>query len=73
MRAWRAKPLQDITPQQALTKVLVTLGGAEPRERIKLARGYTGSINIDALSSYPGASAGAMAATGDPRRVVGNH
>ena len=55
-----------------MTKVLFTLGGADANENaIKLARGYTGRYKILArYRSYHGASAGAMAATGDPRRVA---
>jgi len=55
-----------------LTKVLFTLGGADANENaIKLARGYTGRHKIlTRYRSYHGATAGAMAATGDPRRIV---
>jgi len=62
----------EITPQSALTKVLFTLGGADANENaIKLARGYTKRHKIlSHYRSYHGASAGAMAATGDPRRVA---
>jgi taurine--2-oxoglutarate transaminase len=62
----------NVTPQRALTKVLFTLGGADANENaIKLARGYTGRHKILArYRSYHGATAGAMAATGDPRRIV---
>ena len=53
-------------------KLLFTLGGADANENaIKLARAYTGRHKILArYRSYHGASAGAMAATGDPRRVA---
>jgi taurine--2-oxoglutarate transaminase len=72
IRALASKTVADITPQKALTKILFTLGGADANENaIKLARGYTGRHKILArYRSYHGATAGAMAATGDPRRVV---
>ena len=72
IRALASKAVAEITPQQALTKVLFTLGGADANENaIKLARGYTGRHKIlTRYRSYHGATAGAMAATGDPRRVV---
>src|SRR5258706_838572 len=72
IRALASKVVADVTPQQALTKVLFTLGGADANENaIKLARGYTGRHKIlTRYRSYHGATAGAMAATGDPRRVI---
>ena len=72
IRALASKVVVDVTPQQALTKILFTLGGADANENaIKLARGYTGRHKIlTRYRSYHGATAGAMAATGDPRRVV---
>ena len=72
VRALASKLVAEITPQQALSKVLFTLGGADANENaIKLARGYTGRHKIlTRYRSYHGATAGAMAATGDPRRVV---
>ncbi|TMD85720.1 MAG: aminotransferase class III-fold pyridoxal phosphate-dependent enzyme, partial [Chloroflexi bacterium] len=53
-----------------LDKVFFTLGGAEANENaIKLARTVTGRHKIIArYRSYHGATAGAMALTGDPRR-----
>ena len=71
-RAMASKLVAEITPHQALTKVLFTLGGADANENaIKLARGYTGRHKIlTRYRSYHGATAGAMAATGDPRRLV---
>ncbi len=71
IRAIASKAVAEITPQGKLTKVLFTLGGADANENaIKLARGYTHRHKILArYRSYHGASAGAMAATGDPRRV----
>lgn len=70
IRALASKTVADITPHQALTKVLFTLGGADANENaIKLARGYTGRYKIlTRYRSYHGATMGAMAATGDPRR-----
>ncbi len=70
IRAIASKAVADVTPGGALSKVLFTLGGADANENaIKLARGYTGRHKILArYRSYHGASAGAMAATGDPRR-----
>ena len=72
IRAIASKAVADITPHQALTKVLFTLGGADANENaIKLARGYTGRHKIlTRYRSYHGATMGAMAATGDPRRQV---
>src|SRR3990172_4478254 len=72
IRALASKAVADLTPHEALTKVLFTLGGADANENaIKLARGYTGRYKILArYRSYHGATAGAMAATGDPRRVA---
>src|SRR4030042_3087930 len=70
VRALASKMVADISPGQALTKVLFTLGGADANENaIKLARGDTGRFKILArYRSYHGATAGAMAVTGDPRR-----
>jgi len=72
IRAVAGKVVADITPHQALTKVMFTLGGADANENaIKLARGFTGRHKILArYRSYHGATAGAMAATGDPRRIA---
>jgi taurine--2-oxoglutarate transaminase len=72
IRALASKAVADITPHQALTKILFTLGGADANENaMKLARGYTGRHKIlTRYRSYHGATAGAMAATGDPRRIV---
>ena len=72
VRALASKMVAEITPRQALTKVLFTLGGADANENaIKLARGHSGRHKIlTRYRSYHGATAGAMAATGDPRRVV---
>lgn len=72
IRALASKSVAEITPHKALSKVLFTLGGADANENaIKLARGYTGRHKIlTRYRSYHGATAGAMAATGDPRRVT---
>ena len=71
IRALAGREVASVTPGGALSKVLVTLGGADANENaINLARGYTKRHKIlSRYRSYHGASAGAMAATGDPRRV----
>ena len=70
-RAVLGKMLAEITPGN-LDHFLFTLGGADANENaIKLARAHTGRHKIlTRYRSYHGASAGAIAATGDPRRVV---
>ena len=70
IRALASKAVADVTPGGQLSKILFTLGGADANENaIKLARGYTKRFKIlTRYRSYHGASAGAMAATGDPRR-----
>lgn len=70
IRALASRAVAEVTPGGQLSKVLFTLGGADANENaIKLARGYTGRHKILArYRSYHGATAGAMAATGDPRR-----
>lgn len=70
-RAILGKLLAEITPGD-IDHFLFTLGGADANENaIKLARAYTGRHKILArYRSYHGASAGAMALTGDPRRVA---
>jgi taurine--2-oxoglutarate transaminase len=69
-RALLGKTLADITPGN-LDKFLFTLGGADANENaIKLAM-HTGRHKIlSRYRSYHGATAGAMALTGDPRRVT---
>jgi taurine--2-oxoglutarate transaminase len=69
-RAALGKLLSEITPGN-LDRFLFTLGGADANENaIKLARAYTGRHKIlSRYRSYHGATAGAMALTGDPRRV----
>ena len=68
-RAILGKLLSEITPAN-LDHFMFTLGGADANENaVKLVRGYTGKHKILArYRSYHGASAGAMALTGDPRR-----
>ena len=69
-RAILGKLLTEITPGD-LDHFMFTLGGADANENaVKLARGYTGKHKIlTRYRSYHGASAGAMALTGDPRRL----
>jgi taurine--2-oxoglutarate transaminase len=69
-RAILGKLLSEITPGD-LDHFMFTLGGADANENaVKLARGYTGKHKIlTRYRSYHGASAGAMALTGDPRRL----
>ncbi|MEE8390748.1 MAG: aminotransferase class III-fold pyridoxal phosphate-dependent enzyme [Anaerolineae bacterium] len=64
------KLLAEITPGD-LCKTFFTLGGAEANENaIKFARLTTGRHKIIArYRSYHGATAGAMALSGDPRRL----
>lgn len=70
-RAILGKLLSDITPGN-LDHFLFTLGGADANENaVKLARAFTGKYKIlTRYRSYHGATAGAMALTGDPRRVA---
>ncbi len=72
VRALASRLVAEVSPGGQLQKVLFTLGGADANENaIKLARRYTGRFKILArYRSYHGATAGAMAATGDPRRVA---
>jgi taurine--2-oxoglutarate transaminase len=72
VRAIASKLVADISPGSQLSKVLFTLGGADANENaIKLARAFTGRFKIlSRYRSYHGATAGALAATGDPRRVA---
>jgi taurine--2-oxoglutarate transaminase len=69
-RALLGKKLAEITPGD-LKKTFFTLGGAEANENaIKIARFYTGRHKILArYRSYHGATHGAMALTGDYRRL----
>jgi taurine--2-oxoglutarate transaminase len=70
-RALLGKLLAEITPGN-LNTFLYTLGGGDANENaIKFARAFTGRHKIlTRYRSYHGATAGAMAATGDPRRVA---
>ena len=70
-RAMLGRRLAEITPP-GLTKFLYTLGGADANENaIKFARAYTGKTKIlTRYRSYHGASYGALALTGDPRRTA---
>ena len=69
-RAILGKLLSEITPGD-ISRFMFTLGGADANENaVKLARGYTHRHKIlTRYRSYHGASAGAMALTGDPRRL----
>jgi taurine---2-oxoglutarate transaminase len=70
-RAVLGKLLTEIMPP-GLDHFLYTLGGADANENaIKLARAYTGRPKIlTRYRSYHGATYGAMALTGDPRRQM---
>lgn len=70
-RAQLGKLLSEVTPGD-LNTFLFTLGGADANENaVKLARAYTGKHKILArYRSYHGATSGAMALTGDPRRLA---
>jgi taurine---2-oxoglutarate transaminase len=70
-RALLGRLLSEITPGN-LDHFLYTLGGADANENaVKLARAYTGKHKVLArYRSYHGATAGAMALTGDPRRLA---
>lgn len=70
-RAVLGQKLKEIVPP-GLTRFLYTLGGADANENaIKLARAYTGRPKIlSRYRSYHGATSGAMALTGDPRRAA---
>jgi len=72
VRVLASRMVAEVTPQGKLSKVLFTLGGADANENaIKLARGYSGKFKVlTRYRSYHGATAGAMALTGDPRRVA---
>lgn len=70
-RALLGRELESIVPE-GLTKYFYTLGGADANENaIKLARAFSGKYKILArYRSYHGATYGAIAATGDPRRLA---
>ena len=69
IRTRAGEALASIVPP-GLDRFLFTLGGADANEHaIKIARMVTGRTKIVArYRSYHGATAGALAATGDPRR-----
>ena len=69
-RALLGEKLASITPP-GLTRFLYTLGGSDANENaVKLARDYTGKFKIlTRYRSYHGATMGAMALTGDYRRL----
>lgn len=66
-----AKKLTEICPGD-MAKAFFTLGGAEANENaIKMARMFTGRHKIlTRYRSYHGATHGAMALSGDPRRLA---
>jgi taurine---2-oxoglutarate transaminase len=68
-RSTLARMIAEVTPGD-ISMTFFTNGGAEANENaIKLARWYTGRHKIIArYRSYHGATAGAITATGDPRR-----
>lgn len=70
-RALIGEKLAEIVPN-GLTKFLYTLGGSDANENaIKFARAFTGKYKIlTRYRSYHGATYGAVALTGDPRRVA---
>lgn len=69
-RALLGEKLASITPP-GLTRFLYTLGGSDANENaVKVARDYTGKFKIlTRYRSYHGATMGAMALTGDYRRL----
>src|SRR5260221_14237966 len=68
-RSQLARMIAEVTPGD-ISMTFFTNGGAEANENaIKLARWYTGRHKIIArYRSYHGATAGAIAPTGHPRR-----
>jgi taurine--2-oxoglutarate transaminase len=70
VRGELGRNLAQITPGD-LQKAFFTLGGAEANEHaMKIARIYTGRQKVlTRYRSYHGATAGAMTASGDPRRL----
>ncbi|MGH8233561.1 MAG: aspartate aminotransferase family protein [Rhodanobacteraceae bacterium] len=68
-RSEAARLISEIAPGD-LNRVFFTSGGAEANEHaMRMARRHTGRLKIlAAYRSYHGATAGAIAATGDPRR-----
>ena len=70
IRAKLAAKIASLTPP-GLDHILYTLGGSDANENaVKIARDYTGRTKIlTRYRSYHGATMGAMALTGDRRRV----
>ncbi len=70
-RAQLGQLLSEVMPE-GLNRFLYTLGGSDANENaIKLARAYTGKFKIlTRYRSYHGATMGAMALTGDRRRLA---
>ena len=70
-RAILGEKLAEIVPEE-LSRFLYTTGGADANENaVKLARAYTGKHKIlTRYRSYHGATYGAIALTGDPRRLA---
>ena len=70
IRGRYGEALAEVTPE-GLDTFLFTLGGADANEHaIKIARLVTGRLKIvTRYRSYHGATLGALAATGDPRRL----
>ncbi|WP_347354196.1 aspartate aminotransferase family protein, partial [Intrasporangium sp.] len=68
-RSEAARLIAEVAPQ-GLNKVFFTNGGAEANENaVRMARLHTGRPKVlAAYRSYHGATAGAIALTGDPRR-----
>ena len=71
VRGELGKKIASIAPK-GLTRTLFTVGGAEAIDNaVKLARMYTGRHKILArYQAYHGATYGAMAAGGDPRKLA---
>src|SRR5699024_4724554 len=69
MRSEAARLIASVAPA-GLNKVFFTNGGAEANENaVRMARHHTGRQKVlAAYRSYHGATAGAIALTGDPRR-----
>jgi taurine---2-oxoglutarate transaminase len=69
VRSEAARLIAEIAPSD-LNQILFTSGGAEANENaVRIARLHTGRHKVfAAYRSYHGATAGAMALTGDPRR-----
>jgi taurine--2-oxoglutarate transaminase len=69
MRGKLARRIIELLPEE-FGKCFFTLGGADSNENaIKIARAYTGKSKIiTRFRSYHGATYGAIALTGDPRR-----